>query len=122
MKEGEEFKTAFRTHEGLYEFKVMPFGLTNAHATFQALMNQVFNPFLRKSVLVFFDDILVYNSNWEEHWQHLREILVLMRCISCWQSLANALLQGIMHVEYLGHIISSEGLQTDPTKLEAVAA
>ena len=71
IKEGEEYKTAFHTHNGHYEYKVMPFGLTGASATFQDFMNHILAPLLRKCVVVFLDDILVYSTTLEDHVGHL---------------------------------------------------
>ena len=78
MAKGEEFKTSFRTHQGLYEFNVMPFGLTNAPATFQNVMNTIFNDLFCKCVLVFMDDILIYSATLAEHVSHLSAILDIL--------------------------------------------
>lgn len=74
MSEGEEFKTTFKTHSGHFEYLVMPFGLTNAPASFQSLMNHLLQAFLRKFVIIFFGDILVYSPSLQDHMKHLTQI------------------------------------------------
>lgn len=111
--------TTFRTHEGHYEFLVMPFGLTNALSTFQGLMNDVFRPYLRKCVLVFFGDILVYSKSLQDHLKHLKAVLGLLQQHQLYAKLSKCHF-GCHEVKYLGNVISEEGVKADPSKIEAM--
>ena len=104
MKEEDVHKTAFRTHDGHYEFLVMSFGLTNALSTFQSLMNDVFRPYLRRLVLVFFDDILIFSPTLELHLQHLKTVLGLLLNHQLYVKRSKCVF-GSSKVECLGHII-----------------
>ncbi|KAD6119863.1 hypothetical protein E3N88_11134 [Mikania micrantha] len=112
-------KTAFRTHSGHYEFKVMPFGLTNAPSTFQAVMNDLFRPYLRRFILVFFDDILIYSSSMEQHKSHLEQTLKLLQDNIFFAKLSKCCF-GQERVLFLGHVINSEGVSVEEEKIAAV--
>jgi hypothetical protein len=79
MAKGDEHKTAFQTHSGHYEYRVMPYGVTGGLATFQGVMNTILASLLRKCVVVFIDDILIYNKSWSEHLQHIKVVLTLLQ-------------------------------------------
>ena len=112
-------KTAFRTHQGHFEFLVMPFGLSNAPSTFQALMNFVLKLFLRRCVLVFFDDILIYSATWTEHLQHLRAVLDILHEHQLHLKRSKCSFAAAS-VHYLGHVISPDGVAMDASKVAAV--
>ena len=112
-------KTAFRTRYGHFEFLVMPFGLTNAPAVFMVLMNKVFQPFLDKFIIVFIDDILVYSKSKSEHEEHLKTALQTLIENQLYVKLSKCEFW-LDHVVFLGHVISSKGIEVDPRKIEAI--
>ena len=119
LKPGEEFKTAFQTHFGQFEFRVMPFGLTGAPGTFQDAMNSTLAHFLRKFVLVFFDDILIYSKSYEEHLHHLALVFQQLQAHS-WKIKMSKCEFAKRSIAYLGHVITPEGVTTDPQKVSAI--
>ncbi|GJT56581.1 putative reverse transcriptase domain-containing protein, partial [Tanacetum coccineum] len=111
--------TAFRTRYGHYEFQVMPFGLTNAPAVFMDLMNRVCKPYLDKFVIVFIHDILIYSKNKEEHGEHLKTILNLLRSEKLYAKFLKYDFW-LDSVQFFGHVIDSSGVHIDPAKIEAI--
>jgi len=112
-------KTAFRSRYGHYEYVVMPFGVTNAPTVFMDYMNRIFRPFLDKFVVVFIDDIVIYSKTHEEHAEHLRVVLDILRKKQLYAKLSKCEFW-MDEVQFLGHVIFAQGIAVDPTKVEAV--
>ena len=119
IKDPDVHKKAFRTRYGHYEFLVMSFGLTNAPADFVDLMNHVFRPYVDQFVVVFIEDILVYSKDWGNHDTHLRVVLETLRKERLYAKL-NKCEFWLREVSFLGHIVSEEGIQVDPKKVEVI--
>lgn len=119
MADADVAKTAFRTHEGHYEYRVMPFGLCNAPSTFQEAMTTMLRPFLRQFATMFFDDILVYSATLTDHVHHLHLILQALTKHRYHLKLSKCSFAQ-RQLDYLGHVISGRGVQPEPSKIQAI--
>ena len=119
MRKEDVPKTAFRCHYGHFEFLVLPFGLTNTPATFKSCMNHIFRQQLRKFLLIFFDDILIYSKTWEEHLQYIQEVLNILETESLYAKFSKCEF-GLEEILYLGNKINVEGVSVDEDKIKVI--